>query len=146
MADMKKVCNDLIIINLYCGDLSRQFLTGTCIDPKNLKLHICWHFFEIAGGRTVCASYLLAVHTSYILGTIERKLIKKIRTLEKWLQYRPLPNSFPTNYILINSSIVLSYWAYVHCKCLQGITGTLRGNQSAGISNLWGLHVYPQSL
>ena len=113
MADMKKVCDDLIIINLYCGDLSRQFLTGTCIDPKNLKLHICWHFFEIAGGRTVCASYLLAVHTSYILGTIERKLIKKIRTPEKWLQYRPLPNSFPTNYILINSSIVLSYWAYV---------------------------------
>ena len=34
----------------------------------------------------------------------------------------------------------------VHCKCLQGITGSLRGNQSAGISNLWGLHVYPQSL
>ena len=33
-----------------------------------------------------------------------------------------------------------------HCKCLQGITGTLQGNQSAGISNLWGLHVYPQSL
>ena len=33
-----------------------------------------------------------------------------------------------------------------HCKCLQGITGTLQGNWSAGISNLWGLHVYPQSL
>ena len=34
----------------------------------------------------------------------------------------------------------------LHCKCLQGFTGSLRGNQSAGISNLWGLHVYPQSL
>jgi hypothetical protein len=34
----------------------------------------------------------------------------------------------------------------LHCKCLQGITGTLRGNQSAGISNLWGLHVYLHSL
>ena len=34
----------------------------------------------------------------------------------------------------------------LHCKCLQGITGTLQGNRSAGISNLWGLHVYPQSL
>ena len=79
-------------------------------DPKNLKLHICWHFFAIGGGSTVCASYLLAVHTSYILGTIERKLIKKIRTLEKWLQYRPLPNSFPTNYILINSSIVFRFF------------------------------------
>ena len=35
---------------------------------------------------------------------------------------------------------------FIHCKCLQGIAGTLQGNQSAGISNLWGLHVYPQSL
>ena len=34
----------------------------------------------------------------------------------------------------------------LHCKCLQGITGTLQGNRSAGISNLWGLHVYRQSL
>ena len=33
-----------------------------------------------------------------------------------------------------------------HCKCLQGIAGTLQGNRRAGISNLWGLHVYPQSL
>jgi hypothetical protein len=31
-------------------------------------------------------------------------------------------------------------------KCLQRITGTLQGNRSAGISNLWGLHVYLQSL
>ena len=31
----------------------------------------------------------------------------------------------------------------VHCKCLQGFTGTLWGNRSVGISNLWGLHVYP---
>ena len=29
----------------------------------------------------------------------------------------------------------------LHCKCLQGFTGSLRGNWSAGISNLWGLHV-----
>ena len=28
-----------------------------------------------------------------------------------------------------------------HCKCLQGFTGTLRGNESAGISNLQGLQV-----
>ena len=34
----------------------------------------------------------------------------------------------------------------LHCKCLQGIAGTLQGNQSAGISNLGGLPVYPQSL
>ena len=34
----------------------------------------------------------------------------------------------------------------VHCKFLQGITGTLQGNRSAGISNLWGFHVYLQSL
>ena len=34
----------------------------------------------------------------------------------------------------------------LHCKCLQGFTKSLRGNQSAGISNLWGLHAYPQSL
>ena len=39
----------------------------------------------------------------------------------------------------------LSYMTW-HCKCLQGFTGTLRGNRSAGISNLRGLHVYPQSL
>ena len=31
----------------------------------------------------------------------------------------------------------------LHCKCLQGFTGTLLGNRSAGISNLRGLHVYP---
>ena len=35
---------------------------------------------------------------------------------------------------------------YVHWKCLQGFTGTLRGNRSAGISNLRELHVYPQFL
>ena len=28
---------------------------------------------------------------------------------------------------------------YLHCKCLQGITGTLQGNRSAGISKLQGL-------
>ena len=27
----------------------------------------------------------------------------------------------------------------VDCKCVQGFTGSLQGNQSAGISNLWGL-------
>ena len=37
------------------------------------------------------------------------------------------------------TSVLLSV---VHCKCLQGFTGTLWGNRSAGISNLWGLHVY----
>jgi hypothetical protein len=31
----------------------------------------------------------------------------------------------------------------VHCKCLQGFTGNLQGNRSAGISNLWGLYVFP---
>ena len=102
-----------------CRDVSHQFLAGTCIDPKNLKLHICWHFFAIGGGSTVCASYLLAVHTSYIVGTIERKLIKKIRTLEKWLQYRPLPNSFPTNYILINSKVKVIYPEYWKHYILQ---------------------------
>ena len=29
----------------------------------------------------------------------------------------------------------------IHCKCLQGFTGGLQGNQGAGISNLQGLHV-----
>ena len=29
----------------------------------------------------------------------------------------------------------------IHCKCLQGFTGGLRGNPSAGISNLQGLRV-----
>ena len=29
----------------------------------------------------------------------------------------------------------------VHCKCLQEFAGLLWGNQSAGISNLQGLHV-----
>ena len=29
----------------------------------------------------------------------------------------------------------------VHCKCLQGFAGTLRGNESAGVSNLQGLQV-----
>ena len=31
----------------------------------------------------------------------------------------------------------------LHCKCLQGIAGTLQGNLSAGISKLQGLQVYP---
>ena len=34
----------------------------------------------------------------------------------------------------------------LHCKGLQGITGTLQKNWSAGILNLWKLHVYQQSL
>jgi hypothetical protein len=29
----------------------------------------------------------------------------------------------------------------LHCKCLQGFTGGLQGNQGTGISNLQGLHV-----
>ena len=45
--------------------------------------------------------------------------------------------------IFLNSSVIC---VILHCKCLQGFTGTLQGNRSAGISNLWGLHVYPQSL
>ena len=31
-------------------------------------------------------------------------------------------------------------------QMFPGFTGSLRGNSSAGISNLWGLHVYAQSL
>ena len=42
--------------------------------------------------------------------------------------------------------LALNIVSTLHCKCLQGIAGTLQGNQSAGISNLWGLQVYPQSL
>ena len=29
----------------------------------------------------------------------------------------------------------------LHCKCLQGITGTLQGNRSAGISNLQCMYI-----
>ena len=32
-------------------------------------------------------------------------------------------------------------YQYIHSKCLQGFTGVLRGNQSAGFSNLQGLLV-----
>ena len=32
----------------------------------------------------------------------------------------------------------------LHCKCLQEIAGTLQGNRSAGISNLWG-HRFSQN-
>ena len=46
----------------------------------------------------------------------------------------------------LNPPFELNLSKKLHCKCLLGFTGTLRGNQSAGISNLWGLHVYLQSL
>ena len=52
----------------------------------------------------------------------------------------------PKNDALGQQLSAINVSRYVHCKCLQGITGTLQGNWSAGISNLWGLHVYPQSL
>ena len=42
--------------------------------------------------------------------------------------------------------VTFQHYSSLHCKCLQGFTGTLRGNWSVGTSNLWGLHVYPQSL
>ena len=29
----------------------------------------------------------------------------------------------------------------LHCKCLQGFTGTLQGNECTGVSNLQGLQV-----
>ena len=56
-----------------------------------------------------------------------------------------ISNTCSQDWIEVNSKSTHSILT-VHCKCLQGITGTLRGNQSGGISNLWGLHVYPQPL
>ena len=40
-----------------------------------------------------------------------------------------------------NNPHIISY--QLHCKCLQGITGTLRGNQSAGISKFMGIACIP---
>jgi hypothetical protein len=42
--------------------------------------------------------------------------------------------------------IYQKYYKDLHCKCLQVFTGTLRGNRSAGISNLWGLYVTSDAL
>ena len=53
---------------------------------------------------------------------------------------------FESNYLYFPKNMSPSLNIYLHCKCLQRFTGSLRGNQSAGISNLWDLHVYPQSL
>ena len=47
---------------------------------------------------------------------------------------------------VLRITYVLTYKIIVHCKCLQGFTGTLRENRSVGKSNLRGLHVYSQSL
>ena len=67
---------------------------------------------------------------------------KIIRKFEKNLNLAPLAwAEFKIkiyDYVMYSLCCTLQY--------LQGIKGTLRGNQSAGISNLWGLHVYPQSL
>ena len=36
--------------------------------------------------------------------------------------------------------------AWIHCKCLQGFTGSLQGNESAGISNLWVFVIFAGNL
>ena len=40
-----------------------------------------------------------------------------------------------------NLDFIHIHTSQLHCKCLQGFTGTLRGNESAGVSNLQGLQV-----
>ena len=60
------------------------------------------------------------------------------------MRFVELLMSIPGLYLLLALRSIKK--CQIHCKCLQGITGTLRGNRSAGISNLQGLHVYPQSL
>ena len=40
---------------------------------------------------------------------------------------------------------VSSFNVLLHCKCVEGFTGSLQGNQSAGISKLQGLQVFMQS-
>ena len=44
-------------------------------------------------------------------------------------------------YVPFQPVYLFENWPYVHCKCLQGFTGTLRGNECAGVSNLQGLQV-----
>ena len=60
--------------------------------------------------------------------------------------YYKIQREFESNYLYFPRNMSPSLNIYLHYKCLQGFTGSLRGNQSVGISNLWGLHVYPQSL
>ena len=57
--------------------------------------------------------------------------------------YIDLQQCSAENFVLSNK---YGTYKYLHCKSLQGFTGTLQGNRSVGISNLRGLHVYPQSL
>ena len=55
-------------------------------------------------------------------------LLSKVKSRIR--QFRPL-----------SGSCLLQRLINIHCKCLQGFTGLLQGNQAAGISNLQGLWV-----
>ena len=76
------------------------------------------------------------------------KLLKQntIKQRTRFLQYIFLLASklhlFTNGYCLLVLTRFHNEIETLHCK----FTGTLRGNRSAGISNLRGLHVYPQSL
>ena len=51
-------------------------------------------------------------------------------------------NIAPWQYLRLEFTMVVSIFVRnLHCKCLQGFTGVLRGNEAAGISNLQGLWV-----
>jgi hypothetical protein len=54
---------------------------------------------------------------------------------------QPFCTVSPLSIFSINQPLFLQKTNPLHCKCLQGFTGSLQGNQSAGISNLWGLPV-----
>ena len=50
---------------------------------------------------------------------------------------------FSQSYAMVtkNLDFIHIHTSQLHCKCLQGFTGTLRGNECAGVSNLQGLQV-----
>ena len=107
----------------------------------------------------VTVTYSLQMHILFFLGLFSHEKLKYFHNLlggqllslfctkhlfnKKLFQICTIIwNKFEKDWLHFIPKILI----YPHCKCLQGITGTLQGNRSAGISNLWGLHVYLQSL
>ena len=72
-------------------------------------------------------------------------ILHKEKRVESKSQGRNVKNTCELMYVTKYSNVTLFLSAVLKYTA-NGITGTLQGNWSAGILNLWGLHVYPQSL
>ena len=128
---ISRVLNNKRVGNLRWNKYLEDFITFFVILTENLT----FNWISISYTKMTCSEkkwplqcQSLTIWPVVLVKSPSQVIINEIDTLFSQLSQ---------NMMIIDDS--LKQCRTVHCKCLQGITGSLRGNRSAGISNLWGL-------